>query len=264
MAGCWEWIAEQSGLRVGVATSRREHTTSTVVLAGEQALLIDPAWDPDELDWIAADLAGSGIAITAGFATHAHHDHVLWHPGLGDAPRWACAEVVRAAAAEHAQLVAAMGSGWPVGLADLLGRLTPIGAHGLPWSAPNPPEIEPITHNAHAPGHTALWLPAARVLIAGDMLSDIELPLLEQSTPADYAAGLTALRPYVDRALAVIPGHGSPAVGAAAAAGRWQADRRYLDTLGHDDDTAPDGRLAMPGMAPAHRENREQAARSAT
>jgi glyoxylase-like metal-dependent hydrolase (beta-lactamase superfamily II) len=148
----------------------------------------------------------------------------------------------------------------------------------------------PVTHNAHAPGHTALWLPAARVLIAGDMLSDVELPLLEQSSPADYAEGLAMLRPYVEKASAVIPGHGSPAIGAAAAARRWAADRRYLDSLqglvdrdevvgrqrtqqesteatGDEGDRLfsalleqpDDDRLDLPGMAEAHWENRAQA-----
>ena len=69
-------------------------------------------------------------------------------------------------------------------------------------------DIELITHDAHAPGHTALWLPDCRVLIAGDMLSDVELPLLEESTVADYDNGLNALRPYAVLARVVCPGTG--------------------------------------------------------
>jgi hydroxyacylglutathione hydrolase len=258
VAGSWQWIVDNPDLRVGVTTSRRESTTSTVVVAGSTALLVDPAWDPDELRWIATDLAAAGITVGAGFATHAHHDHVLWYPDLGDPPRFASAQVVHAAATERTQLVWAMGSDWPAELADLVGRLNPVDQPALTLS--RVAEVVLVTHDAHAPGHTALWLPTARVLIAGDMLSDVELPLLEQSSPAEYVAGLAALRPYVDQAQAIIPGHGSPAIGAAAAAGRWAADRRYLDALARR--MAPDdNRLALPGMAEAHRQNRSQVAR---
>jgi hydroxyacylglutathione hydrolase len=258
VAGSWQWIVDNPDLRVGVTTSRRESTTSTVVVAGSTALLVDPAWDPDELRWIATDLAAAGITVGAGFATHAHHDHVLWHPGFGDAPRWASAVVCQTASSERMQLVADLGPGFPAELADLVGRLRPLGEPVLAWSA-GAAEVTLVSHDAHAPGHTALWVPAARVLIAGDMLSDVELPLLEQSSPAEYVAGLAALRPYVDQAQAIIPGHGSPAIGAAAA-GRWAADRRYLDALARR--MAPDdNRLALPGMAEAHRQNRSQVAR---
>jgi len=260
VAGRWQWIVDDD-VKVGVTTSRRESTTSTVVVTDGSALLVDPAWEPDELDWMAADLAAAGITVTAGFATHAHHDHVLWHPGFGDAPRFASAQVAHVAAEERAQLVGALGPDWPAGLGDLVGRLRPVDSV-LTWSAAAA-EVTMITHSSHAPGHTALWLPGPRVLIAGDMLSDIELPLLEQSTPADYAAGLTALRPFAQQALVVIPGHGSPAIGPAAAAGRWAADQRYLDLL-HHPGPPDDDRLGLPGMAQAHRANRERAAGSVT
>ena len=253
------WVLDADHLQVGVFTSRREHTTTTVVCAGQRALVVDPAWDPDELGWIADDLAAAGLTVTAGFATHAHHDHVLWHPGFGDAPRWASPRCASTAAEQRMQLVAALGPGFPTQLAALVGRLSPVDQPVLTWTGA---EVVLITHDAHAPGHTALWLPTARVLIAGDMLSDVELPLLEQSNPADYAAGLAALRPYVEQALVVIPGHGSPAFGAAAT-GRWAADQRYLDAL-HSPAAPDDNRLALPGMAEAHFANRRQAAQSAT
>jgi len=258
-------VTDGPAVRIGVYTSRRERTTSTVLLAGHEALLIDPAWDPDELAALAADLVAAGVTVTAGFATHAHHDHVLWHPALGPAPRWASAPVARAATAEQADLVAALGPGWPAALGQLVGRLRPVTGSVLAWPKARTDaalDLQLVIHNAHAPGHTAVWLPTERVLIAGDMLSDVELPLLEQSTPDDYADGLELLQPYVDQAKVVIPGHGSPAIGAQATL-RWAADRRYLDAL-HRPAPPHDDRLGMPGMAEAHRENRRQAAQTTT
>jgi glyoxylase-like metal-dependent hydrolase (beta-lactamase superfamily II) len=72
-----------------VTTSRRDATTSTVVVSGDDVVLVDPAWDPDELDWLAELATGLRYRVRAGIATHAHHDHVLWHPAFGEAPRLA-------------------------------------------------------------------------------------------------------------------------------------------------------------------------------
>ncbi|MDO8308455.1 MAG: MBL fold metallo-hydrolase [Actinomycetota bacterium] len=66
-----------------MATSRRYATTSTVLLDGAGgAVVIDPAWDPDELAAIPSDLGALGVRCLAGVATHEHYDHVMWHPGL--------------------------------------------------------------------------------------------------------------------------------------------------------------------------------------
>jgi hydroxyacylglutathione hydrolase len=256
MAGSWEWVVD-GGVRVGVTTSRRDHTTSTVLISDRSALLVDPAWEPDELAWIARDLAGAGITVTAGFATHAHHDHVLWHPGLGAAPRWASAVVARDAIGRRAALIEALGPGWPAEVIELVGTLSPATGDTLPWDGP---AVEMITHDAHAPGHTALWLPRARTLIAGDMLSDRELPLLETSSTTEYASGLLALRPFVDRARVLVPGHGTPAIGSTRAQARWAADHRYLDALEAGRDPQ-DARLHHSGMREAHEHNQSRAGR---
>ena len=51
-------------------------TTSTVIVgrAGD-ALLVDPAWMPDELASLSAAFVARGLRVVGGFATHAHHDH---------------------------------------------------------------------------------------------------------------------------------------------------------------------------------------------
>lgn len=252
----WRWLREGSATRAGVTISRRELTTSTVVIAARTALLIDPGWDPDELAGIAADLARLGVTVTVGFATHAHHDHVLWHRDLGPAPRLASPRVSQICARDRDLIVRRLGPDWPVDLGRIVGRVRPAGGQ-LPWTGP---EARLITHDAHAPGHTALWLPGLGVLVAGDMLSDVEIPLLEESTAPQYAAGLDALWPAVEMAEVIVPGHGHPAIGADVARSRWRADRAYLDALlaGRDPD---DPRLADPGMARAHEHNRTVAGR---
>lgn len=115
-------------------------------------------------------------------------------------------------------------------------------------------DIELIVHDAHAPGHTALWLPQHRVLLAGDMLSDVELPLpfWPDDLPS-YLAGLELLAPYAAHAALVIPGHGHVGTDALA---RLDADRRYLDdvlTRGSSNDP----RRANPGMDAEYRHLQE-------
>jgi len=233
---------------VFVATSRTMSTTSTVVVRDGHALLIDPAWQPDELADLAATLVDRGWAVAAGFATHAHHDHLLWHPGFGDAPRFASARTAQAVADERAALVAELGD-FPPDLVDLMGRVTPTGF--VPGeSLPPGLDVELVVHDAHVPGHTALWLPQPRVLVVGDMLSDLEIPLpFDPDDLPAYLAGLDTLAPYVARADVVIPGHGTPTRDPMT---RLDADRRYLAAV-LADHAPSDPRLGSPEMAAAHR-----------
>jgi len=238
---------------VFVATSRQMSTTSTVLASGGQALLIDAAWMPDELDALSETLRARSLEVVGGFSTHAHHDHLLWHPGFGDAPRWASPTTAELARSERATLVEYLGTDFPEALVDLMGRVdavTELPAVSIPQGFA--PEL--LIHNGHAPGHTALWLPEQRVLIAGDMLSDLELPLpfYPDDLPS-YLDALDLLAEYASRALMVIPGHGSPGYDALA---RLDADRRFLDDVNAGREPS-DARVANPGMGEALEHLRE-------
>lgn len=202
---------------VFVARSIRELTHTVVLVRDDAALVIDPAWTPSELAGLADWLDARRLRVVGGFATHAHHDHVLWHPRFGDVPRWASVVTAERAVTSRDTLVRDLGPDWPADLGALVGRLTPTRAATLDWPDP----VELIRHDAHTPGHTALWLPGPRILIAGDMLSDVEPPLPEETGPAEYLAGLHLLRPYVERAALVIPGHGHPGTDGTD---RWRRD----------------------------------------
>lgn len=207
-----------------VTTSERYATTTTLAVLGDEVLLVDPCWAPDELTAIADDLAALGLRVTAGFATHAHHDHVLWHPRFGDVPRWASSGAAALAAAEHAANLAALPD-QPPEVRALVGRLTPTDGEDLPAGT------ELVVHDAHSTGHAALLLTTTGVLLAGDMLSDVELPLAGETGLAAYRAGLELLRPVVERAEVLVPGHGSVAVGRDRVRARLAADTSYLDAV---------------------------------
>ena len=73
-----------------------------------------------------------------------------------------------------------------------------------------------------ADGHTvdgmAVWVPWARVLVCGDYLSPVEIPMLHpDASPDAYLATLARLEPLVEEAEHVVPGHGGPIDGTRAA-----------------------------------------------
>ena len=192
---------------VWVATSRRYATNSTVLMDGHGgAVVIDPAWDPDELAAIPEDLAALGVRCVGGVSTHEHYDHVLWHPDLGDVPRWACRETVA--------MVSARERSWPPH--RRLARTSSTSRVGCSLcpdgTALDRPDGRIQVHDAHAPGHLAVLVEASGSSSAGDMLSDVELPMPaeEDATSSTYAAGLESLRDAVGTARLLVPGHGTP------------------------------------------------------
>jgi glyoxylase-like metal-dependent hydrolase (beta-lactamase superfamily II) len=235
-----------------VATSRKD-ALNTVVVVGQDggALLIDPGWPQDELDGLVAELGSLSLTPVAGFSTHAHYDHLLWHPDFGDVPRWASPDTVRLAGSHRDELLEALGPDYRSDVLALTGRVSALPGLDVPWPGP---ETDVILHDAHVEGHSALWIAELGVLIAGDMLSDLELPLPDDSPSAlaAYRAGLDALAPYASIARFVIPGHGSITTDGAA---RVTADRDYLDDLAAGREST-DARIGNAGMAQTHATNR--------
>ena len=118
-----------------VATSRWYVTTSTVLLDDVGgAVVIDPAWDPDELAAIPADLAVLGVHCVAGLATHEHYDHVLWHPDLGEVPRFSSAGTVAHLSQDRDVLLAPLAEFLTPDLIAIAGRLEPLADGSLPWA----------------------------------------------------------------------------------------------------------------------------------
>ncbi|CAM3544089.1 MBL fold metallo-hydrolase [Occultella aeris] len=237
-----------------VLTSRTMHTTTTVLHDGHDAVLVDPAWHADELDAIADLLAARSLRVVLGWSTHAHHDHLLWHERFGTGPRLATTAAASAAVGHIDEVHAALAAD----LRPLAGQVTGYDGGALPWAGG---VAEVVAHDAHAPGHGALWLPGVAVLVAGDMLSDVEIPLAGETGLEAYARGLERLAPYVERAAVLIPGHGHPArVGTPdSPTARLRADRAYLAELSRDG-ADEDPRLAGPAwLREEHEANRHEA-----
>ena len=236
---------------VWVARSRFYAQNSTVVLDGHGgAIVVDPAYYADELATIPPDLAALGVRVVAGISTHMHYDHVLWHPDLGDVPRWSTPGTVRETVDNREEVVAPLRKDLPDDLVDLAARLTPYDGELVEWSGPT---LRIHVHDAHAPHHLALELVDLGVLVAGDMLSDVELPYPADSDTdlVTYRTGLESLGDLVRRSRVLIPGHGGVSENPLE---RWDADRRYLDEL-EAQGTSEDTRIGLDGMAELHEAN---------
>ncbi|WP_442214970.1 MBL fold metallo-hydrolase [Specibacter sp. RAF43] len=227
--------------------------SNTVVVQGRAGvLLIDAGVHGHELACLANDLSDSGQTVVAGFSTHPHWDHLLWDAGLGAAPRYGTARCASTVRDRLSGGIDASRLGIPEDVPlDLLGLITglPAQAAQIPWNGPG---IRIIEHQAHAPGHAALLIEERGVLVAGDMLSDVLIPMLDLNGTADPIEDyLAALRLLEDVAVDVdvfIPGHGSIG-GADQVRERIDQDRAYMHAL-RDADVSSDPRLgpsALPG-----------------
>jgi glyoxylase-like metal-dependent hydrolase (beta-lactamase superfamily II) len=243
----------------GVLVHQSELIENNAVVVRSRAgvLLIDPGLTGDEMACLANDLRELGQPVVVGFATHPDWDHVLWHTELGEAPRYGtarCAAYMRDQLSK-ADWKARVVEGLPQEIAeevplDRFGLITglPADTAQIPWDGP---KVRIIEHPAHAPGHAALLVEEGRVLVAGDMLSDVLVPMFDYSAAdpiEDYLAGLRLFDGVAGDVDAVVPGHGSVG-GADQLRARIELDRAYVQALrdGRDPDDPRVGPSAKPG-----------------
>ena len=233
---------------------------NTVVVEGSSGvLLIDAGITGAEMTCLATDLRRAGRPVVAGFSTHPDWDHVLWDAELGEAPRYGTARCAAAMAElrSHPNWRVQVTEGLPSEIADDIpldrfGVITglPAGTAQIPWDGPR---VRIIEHPAHSPGHAALLIEGRGVLVAGDMLSDVFIPMLDDfrgiNDPIEeYLVGLRRLEEAADDVDVVIPGHGSVGRGGRLRQ-RIDLDRRYVEALrdGREPDDPRIGPSARPG-----------------
>jgi glyoxylase-like metal-dependent hydrolase (beta-lactamase superfamily II) len=238
----------------GVLIHQSEFLQSNAVVVQGRAgvLLIDPGITSDEMACLANDLHELGQTVVAGFSTHPHWDHVLWHAKLGEAPHYGtarCAADIRGLLSQadwKAQVSEALPPdiGEQIPLDDLFGQITglPAKTEQIPWDGP---EVRIIEHQGHVAGHAALLIEERGVLVAGDLLSDVLIPFLdlEAADPTeDYLTALQLFEGVADDVKIFIPGHGS--VGDAdQLRARIEQDRAYVQAM-RDGGGSDDPRLS--------------------
>jgi glyoxylase-like metal-dependent hydrolase (beta-lactamase superfamily II) len=224
-----------------VATSRVWQTSCTIVRSGAEAFVVDSPVYPDELEVLPAVLEQARFPLSGLLVTHADWDHLLARlafPGaaIGCAETTAArltaepgtaARRLREFDAEHYVVRDRPLSLGEVQALPVPGRLD-IGEHEL--------ELHPA--DGHTADGMAIWVPWAGVLVCGDYLSPVELPMLsEGGSRSAYLATLARLEPLVEQAAAVVPGHGE-VLDAGRALAILREDRAYLEAL-------PDAKLPL-------------------
>jgi glyoxylase-like metal-dependent hydrolase (beta-lactamase superfamily II) len=217
-------------------TSRAYATGCVLVRSGGEAFCIDSPIFPDELEILPAVAEQSSFAIVGVLATHADWDHLLGGLAFPGAP-------LGAAESTAARLINEPGKAQRE-LRDFddefyVARPKPLRLGSPPTQRLDVPgfiDIGSQTLELHpADGHTAdgmaVWVPWARVLVAGDYLSPVEIPMVSDGgSIAAYIATLNRLEPLVAQADHVVPGHGGAIDGTRALA-ILREDRAYLEAL---------------------------------
>jgi glyoxylase-like metal-dependent hydrolase (beta-lactamase superfamily II) len=225
-----------------VVTSAFWQTNAVALRAGDEAMLIDSPYLPDELDALPSLLAGAGFEPDGLLATHADFDHLLGRLAFPGMTLGLCESSVERLQREP--------GGAQRSLRDYdaqfyVARPAPLAlgqVQGLP--VPGSVEIGDRELDLHpAEGHTAdgmaVFDRALGVLVVGDYLSDVEIPWIsEGGSPADYRATLARLAPLVEQASTVVPGHGA-AHPRETALRLLDEDVGYLDALERGEERPP-------------------------
>jgi glyoxylase-like metal-dependent hydrolase (beta-lactamase superfamily II) len=225
-----------------------------------ETFVIDSPVLPDELDALGTLLEQSGFPPPSGLlATHGDWDHLLGRlafPGVALGCAESTFERLRASPGAAQRELRAFDE-------DLLiERERPL-ALGSIQALPVPGrcavgdrELELHEAVGHTPDGMAVLIGWAGVLVAGDYLSTVELPTLNDGGDLDaYLATLERMRPLVENAEHVVPGHG-PVLDGARAVAVLEEDAAYLQELrqkGSEAELPPNRR--GPVQRRLHREN---------
>lgn len=232
-----------------VATSRVWQTTCTIVRNGDECFVIDSPVFPDELEVLPAVLEHAGFRLTGLLATHADWDHLLGRlafPGAALGVAETTAARLSAAPGEAARGLRAFDDEHyldrpaPLSLGQV--QALPVPGHCEIGSG----ELELHPADGHTADGMAIWIGWARVLVCGDYISPVEVPMLSDGGSRDgYIATLRRLEALVDAAAYVVPGHGQ-VLDATRAAAILREDVGYLAKL-------PDAELPIARRGEAQR-----------
>ena len=219
---------------VVVVTSRLYQTTCTLVRSGEEAFCLDSPVFPDELEILPTVAEQAQFRIVGLLASHADWDHMLGRYAFPDAPLGVGESTSLRLQAEPGRVQRALRGFDEENYVERPGPLTIPDPQVLPVPGRcgiGEQELELHPADGHTADGTAFVVPWARVLVCGDYLSPVEIPMLSLGgSRSAYLATLDRLEPLVEAAEHVVPGHGGP-IDAVRAAAILREDRAYLEAL---------------------------------
>jgi glyoxylase-like metal-dependent hydrolase (beta-lactamase superfamily II) len=235
-------------------------TTCTALRAGDEGFVIDSPVYPEELRALPDVLEHAGFPVSGLLATHGDWDHLLGRLAFAGASL-GCAESTASRlgaepGAAQRKLRTFDEEHYVEGRAPLaLGSLQALPVPGNLELGPVH-ELELHRADGHTADGVAYWASWAGVLVCGDYLSPVELPMLSDGgSLAAYRETLIRLRPLVEQAAWVVPGHGTP-LERERALRLWEEDAAYLDQLALDPQaSAPPRSRASPTQKRIHEAN---------
>ena len=215
-----------------VAQSEVFATNSGLFIVDDGATLIDPGITPPELEAIAAFVASRGATVRGLVLTHAHWDHLLGpqaFPGAMVIAHRGYSDVIRRRHHDLQRQVAdwRRAGAWST-CRDFAPPLPDVTFDGQLTVHLGSPALSVLYAPGHAPDHCVVYDAAVGLLWAGDMLSDLEIPMVMDRF-ATYRETLRQLAALDVRVL--IPGHGTPTDDAQDIRRRFSQDLDYLDAV---------------------------------
>jgi glyoxylase-like metal-dependent hydrolase (beta-lactamase superfamily II) len=206
-------------------------TNTGLLINAGQVCLIDPGISPADCEEIISFVAKYGAEVTTVILTHAHWDHLLgaqYFPKAQVVANRCYLDVIHKHSVHLAQQVFVW---WTSVNNDAFDS----------WTPPNPSTVfmhsmemrigELSIRLLHTPGHTidhsVVYLPQEKMLWAGDMLSDRDVPLVEDINA--YIKSLAMLDEMETNIL--VSGHGTPALQSGEIQTRFDQDRDYVYAL---------------------------------
>lgn len=204
-------------------------TTSLLLVAEDEAVVVDPCISADEVKRIADRAATLGASVTHVLVTHADWDHVCGIAAFPDAIATMgerTAEIV--AGGEPRELIQKRAAtyGLTIEGEPRVDRALAAGvAHRV-----GPFTVETTPLRGHTADGTAYRIRELDLLAVGDHLSAVEFPFV--SVTSDYRTTLASLIELLrnDPPASLAPGHG-PTMTAAEALSVAEADLAYLRAL---------------------------------
>jgi len=204
-------------------------TSSLLLVAEDEAVVIDPCISSEEVARIGVRAAALGVPVTHVLVTHADWDHVCGIAAFPDA--------VATMGARTADIVA---SGKPLEVIGKRAAIYGLTIEGTPRvdralavgiaHQVGPFVVETTALRGHTADGTAYRIRELDLLAVGDHLSAVEFPFA--SSTSEYRTTLASLIELLhnDPPAHVVPGHG-PALTAAAVLTIADADLAYLRSL---------------------------------
>ena len=234
-----------------VATSAVWQTTCTIIRSGDEAFVVDSPVLPEELEALPAVLERAGFPLSGLLATHGDWDHLLGRLAFPDASLGVAESTATRLHREMGVAQRALrdfDDRWyvrrerPLGL----GQVQALPVPGRLELGEAGEELELHETGGHTSDGMAVLAARAGVLVCGDYLSPVEIPMISEGGSRDvYVATLERLAPLVERAGVTVPGHGEP-LEAQRALAILREDLDYLRSL-------PDAELPLARRGEAQR-----------